>query len=167
VTDAVAERVRLEPILRGTTPYTALPSALEVPLVTRLDVVLAGAGWTSAEAVRRLVSTQAGEPYDATELHRDLAVSGAWASSMTSPLTSTVRASRSKPPTAVAPAGPGISPRRWPDHHASRGDRPQRLRQTLHPLRRAEQQRGSFRSSAAAGIGSLVYVEIRASSARL
>ncbi len=73
VTDAVAERVRLELILRGTTPYTALPSALEVPLVTRLDVVLAGAGWTSAEAVRRLVSTQAGEPYDATELHRDLA----------------------------------------------------------------------------------------------
>jgi hypothetical protein len=46
---------------------------LAVPLVTRLDVVLSGAGWTSAEAVRRLVSTQAGEPYDATELNRDLA----------------------------------------------------------------------------------------------
>src|SRR5260370_41744388 len=46
---------------------------LAVPLVTQLDVVLSGAGWTSAEAVRRLVSTQAGEPYDATELNRDLA----------------------------------------------------------------------------------------------
>ena len=46
---------------------------IAVPLVTRLDVVLSGAGWTSTEAVRRLVSTQAGEPYDATELDRDLA----------------------------------------------------------------------------------------------
>ena len=46
---------------------------LAVPLVTRLDVVLSGAGWTSAEAVRRLVSTHAGAPYDATELNRDLA----------------------------------------------------------------------------------------------
>ncbi len=46
---------------------------LAVPLVTGLDVVLSGAGWTSPEAVRRLVSTQAGEPYDATELNRDLA----------------------------------------------------------------------------------------------
>jgi outer membrane protein assembly factor BamA len=46
---------------------------LAVPLVTRLDVVLSGAGWTSTEAVRRLVSTHAGEPYDAIELDRDLA----------------------------------------------------------------------------------------------
>ncbi len=46
---------------------------LAVPLVTRVDVVLSGAGWTSVDAVHRLVSTQAGEPLDAVELNRDLA----------------------------------------------------------------------------------------------
>jgi len=65
----------IDPSLRPTRTWDRVLALLllAVPLVTRLDVVLSGAGWTSAEAVRRLVSTQAGEPYDATELHRDLA----------------------------------------------------------------------------------------------
>lgn len=46
---------------------------LALPLITRLDVVLTGSGWTEADAVRRLVSTHAGGLYDPTELDRDLA----------------------------------------------------------------------------------------------
>lgn len=42
-------------------------------LVTRLDVVLSGSGWTAPEAVRRLVATRAGALYDPSELDRDLA----------------------------------------------------------------------------------------------
>ena len=46
---------------------------LAVALVTRLDVVLSGDGWTAPDAVRRLVSTHAGGLYDPAELDRDLA----------------------------------------------------------------------------------------------
>ena len=42
-------------------------------LVTRLDVTLSGDGWTSPDAVLRLVDTHAGGLYDPTELDRDLA----------------------------------------------------------------------------------------------
>src|SRR5260370_42705035 len=65
----------IDPSLRPTRTWDRVLALvrLAAPLVTRLDVVLSGAGWTSAEAVRRLVSTQPGEPYDATELNRDLA----------------------------------------------------------------------------------------------
>src|SRR5260370_38279700 len=65
----------IDPSLRPTRTWNRVLALLllAVPLVTRLDVVLSGAGWTSGEAVRRLVSTQAGEPYDATGLKRDLA----------------------------------------------------------------------------------------------
>ena len=45
---------------------------LALALVTRLDVVLSGDGWTTPDAVRRLVSTHPGGLYDSTELDRDL-----------------------------------------------------------------------------------------------
>ena len=43
---------------------------LAVELVSRLDVTLAGPGWTSKDAIRRLMSTRVGS--DASELDRDL-----------------------------------------------------------------------------------------------
>ena len=46
---------------------------LALPLVTQLDVVVKGPGWTSAAAVRRLISTQEGRLLDPDELERDLA----------------------------------------------------------------------------------------------
>ena len=46
---------------------------LALPVVTQLDVVVQGPGWTSPAAVRRLISTQAGRLLDPAELERDLA----------------------------------------------------------------------------------------------
>jgi hypothetical protein len=43
------------------------------PVVTQVEVTVTGSGWTSGSAVRRLMSTRAGEPFDADELDRDLA----------------------------------------------------------------------------------------------
>lgn len=46
---------------------------LAVPLITQIDVVVDGPGWTSDDAVRRLVDTREGELLDQGELDRDLA----------------------------------------------------------------------------------------------
>ncbi|MCA1827110.1 MAG: hypothetical protein LC689_09250 [Myxococcales bacterium] len=46
---------------------------IAVALISRLDVVLSGDGWTAPDAVLRLVSTHAGGLYDRQELDRDLA----------------------------------------------------------------------------------------------
>lgn len=46
---------------------------LALPLVTQLDVVVQGPGWTSPAAVRRLIATQEGRLLDTAELERDLA----------------------------------------------------------------------------------------------
>ena len=46
---------------------------LALPLVTQLDVAVEGPGWTSANAVRRLMATQEGRVLDDKELQRDLA----------------------------------------------------------------------------------------------
>src|SRR5262249_7054880 len=66
---------RVDPSLRRSRTWNGVLALLllAAPIVTRLDVVLSGAGWTSTEAVHRLVSTRTGEPFDATELNRDLA----------------------------------------------------------------------------------------------
>jgi hypothetical protein len=45
---------------------------LALPLVTKLDVVLSGPGWTSPAAVRRLMATREGTLLDESELARDL-----------------------------------------------------------------------------------------------
>jgi hypothetical protein len=45
---------------------------LALPLVTQLDVVLTGSGWTSPAAVRRLIATREGALLDESELARDL-----------------------------------------------------------------------------------------------
>lgn len=44
-----------------------------LPLITRLDVKLDGSGWTSPDAVRRLVVTRPGALLDEGDLQRDLA----------------------------------------------------------------------------------------------
>ena len=46
---------------------------LALPLVTQLDVVVQGPGWTSPAAVRRVIDTREGRLLDLTELERDLA----------------------------------------------------------------------------------------------
>jgi hypothetical protein len=46
---------------------------LALPLITQLDVVLSGSGWTSHAAVRRLITTREGTLLDESELERDLA----------------------------------------------------------------------------------------------
>jgi hypothetical protein len=51
----------------------ALLLLASAPVVTRLDVTVTGSGWTSGDAIRRLVSTRAGAPFDQAELDRDLA----------------------------------------------------------------------------------------------
>ena len=46
---------------------------LSAPLVAHLDVSVEGAGWTSPDSVRRLLTLREGDEYDARELQRDLA----------------------------------------------------------------------------------------------
>ena len=46
---------------------------LALPLLTQLDVVVQGPGWTSQGAVRRLMATRPGRLLDPAELQRDLA----------------------------------------------------------------------------------------------